>query len=316
MHHRPTTPKTTSGHEGPTLFDQHPPADELAALSLPSARPPPQGAAEFVQLAADALVDLERQLAAGKSETLLQYLAAMSKFPRYSFQNVLLITLQRPDATLVAGFNAWKKLGRYVMKGEKGIAIIAPMVVGQSQDTGDSTTPDQERPRIRFKTVRVFDVAQTDGQPLAEFASIGGDPAEHLARLRDIVTGRGIRLEYGELSGAEGVSRGGAITIQTGLSPAKDFSVLVHELAHELLHKADRRAATTKTLRETEAEAVAFVVSQAIGLECGTHASDYIQLYQGDVAALSASLGLIQAAAADILEELLAPQALPGTEDA
>jgi antirestriction protein ArdC len=317
MHNPPATTKTTSGPPGPTLFDLHPEASNLEALALPSGRPPPQGAADFVKLAADALVDLERDLAAGKSETLVRFLATMGKFHHYSFNNVLLIALQRPDATQVAGFNTWKKLGRYVKKGEKGIGIIAPMAVGKSKAAVDPTAADDEGPRIRFRLVRVFDVSQTDGKPLAEFAEIRGDPAQHLARLRDIVTGRGIQLEYDNLEGgAEGISRGGSITIQAGLHPAKDFSVLVHELAHELLHQTDRRAATTKTQRETEAEAVAFVVSRAIGLECGAHASDYIQLYQGDANTLSASLSLIQATAAGILKELLSTPADPGEEDA
>ena len=85
------------------------------------------------------------------------------------------------------------------------------------------------------------------------------------------------------------------------LSPAVEFSVLVHEVAHELLHAGDRRATTTKTVRETEAEAVAFVVSQAIGLATSTAASDYIQLYSGDKNTLISSLAVVQRAAADIL---------------
>jgi hypothetical protein len=172
----------------------------------------------------------------------------------------------------------------------------------------DANLPSEENdaPRIRFRVVRVFDVSQTDGKPLAEFAAIAGDPGEHLHRLREIVTERNITLTYEDIpGGAEGVSRGGAITIQTGLPPAKDFAVLVHELAHELLHKADRRSETTKTQRETEAEAVAFVVSRTIGLDCGTHASDYIQLYRGDAKTLASSLGLIQGAASEILSQLL-----------
>jgi hypothetical protein len=191
---------------------------------------------------------------------------------------------------------------RFARKGEKGIGIIAPMVFGKASDAAEG----DYAPRIRFKMVRVFDVSQTDGEPLAEFASIGGDPGEHLAHLRDLVMRRNITLEYADIpGGAQGVSRGGSITVRPDLAPAEDFSVLVHELAHELLHRKDRRAATTKVQRETEAEAVAFVVSKAIRLDCGSHASDYIQLYQGDAKILSASLDLIQKTAADILGELL-----------
>lgn len=301
----------------PTLFDLHPAAAELHDVTLPSGRPPPKTGAEFLKLAADALADLERDLVAGKSATLVEFLATMGTFYNYSFNNVMLIALQRPDATQVAGFNTWKKLGRHVMKGEKGIGIIAPMAFGSKKDADGGAAESDDAPRIRFRVVRVFDVSQTDGKPLAEFAAIRGEPGEHLERLRDIVTRRGIQLEYGDIAGgAEGLSRGGSIMIQAGLPPAEDFSVLVHELAHELLHKADRRAETTKTQRETEAEAVAFVVSRAVGLECGTHASDYIQLYQGDAKTLSSSLSMIQAAASDILKELLSTKAIQAKEDA
>ena len=291
---------SSSKQQRPTPFDE--PASELHEATFTSGRPPPQNGTELLKLAGDALSDLERDLAAGQSATLTRFLATLATFHNYSFSNVMLICLQRPDATQVAGFNAWKKLGRYVMKGEKGIGIIAPMVFGKASDAAEG----DDAPRIRFKMVRVFDVSQTDGEPLADFASIGGDPGEHLAHLRDLVMRRNITLEYADIpGGAQGVSRGGSITVRPDLAPAEDFFVLVHELAHELLHRKDRRSATTKIQRETEAEAVAFVVSKASGLDCGSHASDYIQLYQGDAKMLSASLELIQKTAADILGELL-----------
>jgi hypothetical protein len=310
-------PTPTPAPKERTLFDLQPPSAELHDVTLPSGRPPPQTGAEFLKLAGDALADLQRDLAAGKSRTLVEFLATMGRFHNYSFSNVLLIALQRPDATQVAGFNTWKKLGRYVKKGEKGIGIIAPMALGKKQESESPDDEGENKARIRFRVVRVFDVSQTDGKPLAEFAPIGGDPGKHLVRLREIVAGRGVTLTYDDIpGGAEGLSRGGSITIQTGLEPAEDFAVLAHELAHELLHKADRRKETSKTQRETEAEAVAFVVCRGIGLDCGTHASDYIQLYQGDAQTLSASLGLIQAAASDILKELLSSKDSRAKEDA
>ena len=97
------------------------------------------------------------------------------------------------------------------------------------------------------------------------------------------------------------MSYGGTIRILAGLEQGERFSVLVHELAHELLHKTERRATTTKTIRETEAEAIAFVVSSAIGLETGTSASDYIQLYHGNAQLLQESLEFVQRTSAVIL---------------
>jgi len=151
---------------------------------------------------------------------------------------------------------------------------------------------DESRSRIRG--VHVFDVSQTDGEPQPVPAEVSGDPCEHLATLRAHITERGIELDNDDLPpGAVGVSRGGRISVREGLVPANEFSVLVHELAHELLHRGEDRP-KSKTVRETEAEAVAFVVCQATGLESGTAANDYIQLYDGKQETLVQSLDRIQ----------------------
>jgi hypothetical protein len=103
--------------------------------------------------------------------------------------------------------------------------------------------------------------------------------------------------------GAKGVSRPGAITISPSLSPAETFAVLIHEFAHELLHqRTERRQETTRQVRETEAEAVAYTVCQAFGVDSTTHSADYIQLYQGTEATLRESLGFVQATATHIIQ--------------
>ena len=100
------------------------------------------------------------------------------------------------------------------------------------------------------------------------------------------------------------MSYGGRIAILPGQSKAEEFSTLVHEAAHEMLHKAKRRTATTKTVRETEAEAIAFVVGKAVGLVTGTASADYIQLYHGNASLLAESLEVIQQTASVILAAL------------
>tara|TARA_E500000318_G_scaffold111440_1_gene130033 strand:+ start:237 stop:1061 length:825 start_codon:yes stop_codon:yes gene_type:complete len=260
-------------------------------------------AEEAKKIADQALQNLTDALKNGKSERITQYLAMLAKFHRYSFGNVLLILSQNPNATHVAGFGTWKQMGRFVKKGEKGIVIIAPMSIRPKNDKPEGEEQsDRDKPILRFRGVHVFDVAQTDGEPLPEPSRVSGDPQQHLNRIKEQVAERGITLDYDDVPpGADGVSRGGRISIRAGLEPANEFSVTVHELAHELLHRGDQRPAS-RTVRETEAEAVAFVVCHAIGLETGSAASDYIQLYDGKAETLAESLDRIQHVAADIIK--------------
>ncbi|OWY73119.1 hypothetical protein B7486_01870 [cyanobacterium TDX16] len=260
------------------------------------------------KVADQALEQLSQALAAGRSEELTRYLSMLAKFHKYSFGNVMLILSQMPDATHVAGFNTWKQVGRYVRQGEKGIVIIAPMAFRKhNAEPAAGESAERDETVLRFRGVYVFDVSQTEGQPLPEPAGINGDPGHHLDRIKAVVASRGIALDYEIGPGsALGLSRGGRISIRPGLPAAEEFAVIVHELAHELLHRGEDRPAS-KTVRETEAEAVAFVVAQAVGLDAGAAARDYIQLYDGKTDTLAASLDRIQKTAADIIAALHAP---------
>jgi hypothetical protein len=264
----------------------------------------------------EALKELSSALEQGKSEKLMEYLGMMSRFHSYSFGNCILISMQKPDATLVAGFGKWKEMNRFVKKGEKGIAILAPLV-GKKKKAAESTVsqsvipneiPTGESPKVLygFRVVHVFDVTQTEGQELPEFASLGGDPGDRIDKLEAIIRGKGISIEYVDSLpfDANGMSEGGKITINSNRPKSQVFSTMVHELAHELLHWGDRRESTTKVIRETEAESVAYVVCRAVGLECSTKASDYIQLWSGDEKVLMQSLELIRNVASKILTEL------------
>lgn len=266
-------------------------------------------------LTTEAIEKLAKALEAGKSEALTAFLTAAARFHRYSFRNVMLIATQRPDATHVAGFNAWKSLGRFVKKGEKGIVIVAPVPLKPRE----TDTAEDRESGIRFKAAYVFDITQTDGESLPELSEVNGDPGVYTERLKAVVTARGIVLDYSEeLGTADGRSKGGRIELKPSLSPAHEFEVLAHELAHEMLHHQGERR--PRRIEELEAEAVAFVVSQGIGLESQA-AVDYIQLYDGTKEALAASLERIQETARTILHSLFEssedaePDATPPAHD-
>jgi hypothetical protein len=252
---------------------------------------------------------LMRQVEAGKSETLAAYLTAMARFHKYSFGNIVAIARQRPTATRVAGFGAWKEMGRFVKHGEKGIQILAPMIgyrrrnadVAQNTDVDGGTKPQPTL--IGFRAVYVFDVTQTEGEDLPEIEhNITGEVGEQRDRLIDFLAQQNIALEFNErIAPALGVSYGGKIALLPGQSKAEEFVTLVHETAHELLHRAERRTFTTAIVRETEAESVAFIVGQAIGLEMGNASSDYIQIYNGNATLLAESLEVIQRTSVVIL---------------
>jgi hypothetical protein len=292
--------------------------NETSNIATMPSTPKPQTSKEVIAANVQLLIE---QLESGHSEGLTAYLTAMGKFHNYSFGNILEIARQKPDATRVAGLYAWNQLGRKVMKGQKGIRILAPMIgtrkkkdaeADRSKDSAAVNTPVL----VGFRAVYVFDVSQTEGVELPQFTErTTGEVGEYRERLIDFTIAQGIELEFKvSIAPALGMSYGGRIAILPGQAPAEEFSTLVHELAHELLHKAERRTATTKTVRETEAEAIAFVVSQTIGLNAGQASSDYIHLYHGNAALLTESLEVIQRTSALILSAI-EPPAVKAAED-
>src|SRR4051812_22974683 len=169
------------------------------------------------EIASNALATLAAALEAGDSAALTAYLNVTARFHKYSWTNCLLIAMQCPTATHVAGFRAWLGLGRHVRKGEKGIAILAPIICkrkGEAQEHDDSnSTAEAIGKLVGFRSAYVFDIAQTDGQDLPEFATVKGDPQQHLDRLKVLVASHAITLDYdNRIAPAKGVSRGGSIT--------------------------------------------------------------------------------------------------------
>ena len=252
----------------------------------------------------DAVNHLVEALQSGQSEVLTQYLSAMARFHHYSFGNIMLIARQKPDATNVASLRIWNSLGRFVKRGEKGILILAPMISRKKDSAAELTegAPQALSQLHGFRAVYVFDINQTEGKDLPTLTEVQGDVSGYRERLVKFVESQGIALNYSDqVAPAKGLSHGGKITLLAEMQPAEEFSTLAHEIAHEMLHRGDRRTLTTKQVRETEAEAVAFVVCHALGLETGSSSADYIQLWQGDAALLRQSLEAVQQTAAVIV---------------
>ncbi len=179
---------------------------------------------------------LIEQLKAGHSDALTAYLDAMSRFHNYSFGNILEIARQRPNATRVAGLYAWNQLGRKVMKGQKGIRILAP-IIGikrkRDEEIEKDITKQNTRVLVGFRNAYVFDVSQTDGAELPTMRGISGTVGDNRDRLVSFIKQQGVELVFTEkIAPALGMSYGGKIAILPGQSEAEEFSTLVHELAH------------------------------------------------------------------------------------
>lgn len=219
-------------------------------------------------------------------------LQVAARFHRYSANNVLLIALQRPEATRVAGYQTWRQLGRQVRKGETGIAILAPIAARRTASAEDAP-PDEAKPyrsqrELRgFRVTHVFDVSQTDGPPLPEVRPQlldGAAPLGVWATLLDQVEAAGYALGYADIAPANGRTnhQDRTVVLRPDLTGAQSVKTLAHELAHVLLHQpAELPDAFTRARAEVEAESVAFVVCAAHGLATGEYTVPYVATWAG-----------------------------------
>lgn len=285
---------------------------------------------------ADQLKEITERLEQGvkdifTSEMYTKYLLTMSKFHNYSFNNTLLIAMQRPDATLVAGYNAWKnKFNRYVKKGEKGIQIIAPAPVKEREerekidkDTGLTVLNENGEPEIevvervipRFRVTTVFDYAQTDGEPLPTL-----EVNELTARVKDytllkeaIEQVSPVPIRFGEI---EGSAKGyyshmdKEICVRADMGESQTIKTMIHEVAHAMLHNSDsmkqRGEEKDRLTKETEAESIAFTVCSALGIDTSDYSFPYVASWASgkEMKELKDSMDTIRLTAADFLEKL------------
>ncbi len=264
----------------------------------------------------DKLDELHQRLTA-QVETLISgedwkaMLAVASRFYRYSARNIFLIQAQCSNATKVAGYARWASLGRHVRKGESGIAILAPCLyrASKTDDAGGDDATEAKRVLRGFRIAYVWDVAQTDGEPLADVRPqllVGDDTAQLWAGLAAQVIAAGYSLGRGDCDGANGVTDFLARTVRVradvdDLQAAKSLS---HELAHCLLHDPSQ-GVIARPRAEVEAESVAYVVCQAAGMATTSYSLPYLARWSGgDPALVTATADRVLATARTILDGL------------
>lgn len=240
-----------------------------------------------------------------------QYLQTMSKFHSYSFRNSLLIHLQMPDAKRVAGFESWKNFNRYVKRGQKGIAIFAPCLIKKKfQPESEGSEKDREvteQTFVKFKITHVWDVSQTEGDPLPSFCDeLTGkvDRFEQIFSMLKEISPYNISFEQIP-SAVKGYCNfvNKKIAIQIGMSDEQTIKTLIHEIAHSLLHEDSEKS---REQEEVEAESVAFIISDFLGVDTSSYSFDYVALWSREMktAELQEILANIQQQVSTIISQL------------
>ena len=216
------------------------------------------------------------------SDQYKEFLKFSSRFYNYSMYNQLLIWVQKPNATFVAGFQTWKKMGRFVKKGEKGIRILAPIRISATRVNGEGKEEVVEY--NKYQTISVFDISQTEGDnplpSLREFVKEVKGETELYSMIRRISPFPVEELE--DCKGADGYYslKTKEIKILSTNSTAHKLLTLIHEVAHGLLH-GDRKSSPSHKVMEIEAESIGFIVCHALGIDTSVNSFGYLASYGG-----------------------------------
>ncbi len=214
------------------------------------------------------------------------YLRAAAKFHGYSYRNILLILLQRPDATLVAGYKTWQALGRNVRRGEHGITIFAPIPYTTTR-INDETGEAEPQRALWFRPATVFDISQTDGEPIPQPVEptilAGDDEAALYATFVSVAEHHGLTVTQRDPDDADQsrlgcYSRARRLIYVRANPPRQMLKTLIHELSHHLDPDLTLSAAPE---RETVAEAAAFIVADHFGIDTGAYSFPYIAGWSG-----------------------------------
>lgn len=265
----------------------------------------------------DALHDklIESIVALVSSEDWMAMLQVAARFHRYSISNIFLILLQKPDATRVAGFTTWKRLGRQVNLGAKGIAIIAPCTYTVKHSDGPGETNSDEESNLTkqvrgFRQAFVFDISDTTGTDLPEVAPkllVGDAPTGLWAALEQLVREEGFEVLRADCSSANGVTNylTKTVTVRPDLEPAQAAKTLAHELGHVLCHQGPS-VGVDRGRQEVEAESIAWLCATAVGLTgVGDYSFPYVATWAaGDTEVVRETAGTVLATANTILERI------------
>ena len=270
-----------------------PPTDRETLPAILTLVPREERVAAMTGTIEAAIERLAGQLAQGYSVEFQQMLSFFGRFHRYSWKNTVLISIQCPHASLVAGMRRWNSLGYTVRRGERALWILAPVLRKEL----DAVTGQEVEVVSGFRPASVFDASQLadlDEKPLPSLERRLPDDAEDLYQMvRARVEGHGIGVEERHLpAGVEGASLGGRIVIRPGLDSRSRLLVLLHEVTHEVEHAGATGDVKPRHLRELEAEATAFTVAAVMGIE-SPFASDYLVGYQVTAEDLKASLATV-----------------------
>lgn len=274
----------------------------------------------------DRIKELSEELEDGikkifKSDKYKKFLGTMSKFHDYSFRNSLLIMMQNPEATYVAGFNKWNTLNRKVNKGEKGIRIFAPAPIKKMfeqykkdekgnfiYENGKKLTEEVEKVIPKYKITHVFDISQTNGEPLPSLTEeLKGNVENFINFKKALENSTSFNVYYGEIKGeakgycAPTLKR---IKVKENMSEIQTVKTLIHEIAHAELHTGkDGKDSATK---EVEAESIAYVVSNYYGIDTSDYSFGYLAGWSSDkeLVELKGSLDIIQKTAAKLIGEI------------
>lgn len=244
-----------------------------------------------------------QELKEGHTDSFKQYLKVIASFHRYSFGNQMLIAMQKPEATRVAGFQTWKSMGRYVKKGEKAIKILAPISKKRVVKKADGS--EEEKKSLWFRAVSVFDISQTEGDEIPDALNQAGkDNFGIYTKLKAALEARNIRVDEGNLPlGVYGVSYGDRIEIAPWLEPKTRALVLIHEAAHSLLHRGSENASLSRGFKECQAEATAYIVANYFG-ETSEMSRDYLLNWGNTEKELKENLSAVIKASQEIIEML------------